>query len=87
MGGELATAAVCYATPFVVYQKEKFANSIHFEKVRMSEWRLSLNYKGNVLKDNHDLSPEERIRQLAKAGALIAAEIDRIQRLKSSFNK
>jgi hypothetical protein len=76
--GELTFAAVCYATPFVLYEKKEYANSIQFEKASI-DWNLDLPYDGNVLKDNRSLGNIYRIKQLVKAGALIAAEIDRLK--------
>ena len=48
----------------------------------MPGWKLPLKYDGNVLQDNIKCSKKQRIHQLKVAGALIAAEIDRLQRIK-----
>ncbi len=69
--GQLARAAATYALP--------------------ANWRLAMLKCGGSLLANlwpwdnfWKESPEDRIRELAKAGALIAAEIDRLQRLLAS---
>jgi hypothetical protein len=65
--GELALAAVCYATP---------------------EKKRNYNYDGKAPREWpwHDSawnpSPDDRICELIKAGALILAEIERLQRSK-----
>lgn len=79
-GGELAFNAALYATPFNLYEMEEFANTIRFN-VAKSDWGLKLNYNGNIIMDNCLLSKNKRIDQLVKAGALIIAEIERLQRL------
>lgn len=80
-GGELAMAAACYATPDLICVEERHANSIGF--IDPWPWDEADDKRardGNVLQHNHRLDDKARIRQLAKAGALIAAEIDRLQR-------
>ena len=65
---ELAKAAICYADPNIYYHQES-----RYLKFRMpndfwpEQW------------DIHWFKPTDRIRDLVKAGALIAAEIDRLQ--------
>lgn len=70
--GELARAGAVYALPPKTRDQIVLKND-EFVSVRLwpfkEEW-----YKP---------TPEDRIRELEKAGALIAAEIDRLQRLKS----
>ena len=80
--GELTDAAVICATDTVIYYKREYANGVIFEVLRMDGWNLPVKYKGNVLLDNDKCSSKKRVHQLKVAGALIAAEIDRIQRLK-----
>lgn len=78
--GDLALAAAIYATPFRLYIKnEIFANTINFDVADIEDWRLDLPREGNVIKDNSAFRLPYRLKQLAKAGALIAAEIDRLQ--------
>jgi hypothetical protein len=83
--GELATTAACYAAPDLIYIREDHANRIGF----LDPWPFDCcddkrPKDGNVLLPNATLSREARIRQLVKAGALIAAEIDRLQRALAS---
>ena len=80
-GGELVDAAVICAANNVVYEKNIYANSIHFDKLEMGQWQLPVAYKGNALQPNYPCSNKKRIHQLKVAGALIAAEIDRLQRI------
>jgi len=81
--GELAMAAACYAAPDRIYVEERHANGIGF--VDPWPWPYDGSDRrptnGNVLQPNASLPAPERVRQLAKAGALIAAEIDRIVRV------
>jgi hypothetical protein len=80
-GGEMAMAAACYAAPTLLYQIETRANQIFFSDPWPWDDRWDKRqHEGNVILDNEMSRPEERIRQLIKAGALIAAEIDRLQR-------
>jgi hypothetical protein len=69
--GELARAGSAYACP---------ADMERFETVmRYTLWP----WDGILFKE----TPDNRIRELVKAGALIAAEIDRLQRRESEKNK
>ena len=79
--GQLALAAACYATPINLYRQRNYATSVNFEDPWPwnDEWDKRL-YDGNVLLANRGASFSKRIRQLEKAGALIAAEIDRLIR-------
>ena len=65
-GGELAAAATVYASPYPIKAKSL----------------ISGEYVADVWPwDAHDFKPSgNRIRDLVKAGALIAAEIDRLHR-------
>ena len=71
--GSLAWAAVCYAAPEAVYVRRDWATGIHFE----DPWPWS-----DEFDKRSDRKPtmSQRIRLLEKAGALIAAEIDRLLR-------
>jgi len=66
IGGELARAAACYAMPD---DTRRWYNG----KIIATLWP----WFGCWWKP----TPDNRIKELAKAGALIAAEIDRIQRI------
>lgn len=72
--GELAAAAACYALP----------PSIREQKIMRYSLRLILwPWSEGWWKPKAD----DRIRELVKAGALIAAEIDRLQRAASYQDK
>lgn len=80
-GNELSWNASILASPIALYCKNDYANSNSFSKPRLSDdWNLPLlNFSGNVIRDNEKLPKDKRIKQLIVAGALIAAEIDRLQ--------
>lgn len=81
--GEIALAAICYAAPERVYVSRPFATGWAFEDPW--PWPASCDrrpHNGNVPTVAPDGS-EERVRLLAKAGAMIAAEIDRQRRLQA----
>jgi hypothetical protein len=87
--GELAAAAACYAIPDLLFRKKEYANEIHF--VDPWPWNTKWDKRphpnsGNVVAPNSAfyVGIDERLRQLEKAGALIAAEIDRLERVKAS---
>jgi len=77
VGGALAMAAACYAAAAAstrIYEKSDYAAGIHFDDP--FPWQEDARpYDGNVLRD---ATSAEAIRLLEKAGALIAAEIDRL---------
>ena len=79
--GELAMAAVCYAAPERVYRmvnNERFKTFIDpFPWDEEFDKRV---YRG-ALVNNKDAELLKRIRMLEKAGALVAAEIDRLLRV------
>lgn len=64
--GELAIAAACYAMPHIDRKYKKHPSN-YVPKKWPWEW------------DWWKPTPKDRIRELVKAGALIAAEIDRLQ--------
>ncbi len=74
--GELARAAAAYALP-AKYREMKLNGNCTLFPWSVSWWKPAPNIDS---KGNYD-NAEERIRELEKAGALIAAEIDRIQHL------
>ena len=76
--GSLLDAAICCAADTRVYYREVYAAGVAFNVVQVSGWDLPVTYDGNVLWDNCESTHEERIHQLKVAGALIAAEIDRL---------
>lgn len=65
--GELATAAACYAAPLMC---DNEIETTMPRKAILAHWPWALTW----------WKPGDRIRELVKAGALIAAEIDRLQR-------
>ena len=66
---ELATAAACYACPDRIRGVEPWALRSHIMRLL---WPFDLSW--------FKPTPDDRVRELAKAGALIAAEIDRLNR-------
>lgn len=85
--GDLALAAVCYASPVKIYTRSQYARGFQMEDPFPWEckWDKRFDYgerrenPGNVLPDPDTYTSAERIDLLVKAGALIAAEIDRLQ--------
>lgn len=67
VNGELALAAMVYCIPF---EQRVIKNPLKFDAPQGWPWAEQW-YKPE---------PNDRIRELVKAGALIAAEIDRLQR-------
>ena len=82
---ELALAAVCYAAPGKVYIKEKVMDIDQISFI--DPWPFDTNWDKRNHTDAGSITTasniKERIRQLEKAGALIAAEIDRLIRKKN----
>ncbi len=78
--GEIAMAAACYAAPELIFTRSDYAYGVSFQ----DPWPWGSPYdkrprKGNVVSPN--CPRKKRITLLVKAGALIAAEIDRLLRL------
>lgn len=83
--GELALAAICYATPQLIFIRDDRARAVIFEDPWPwgDRWDKRYTYKsGNTLPEPSTYTREKRISFLVKAGALIAAEIDRLERQK-----
>lgn len=81
--GSLAMAAVCYASPELLFIQEHRANQVIFNDPWPWDVRHDTRpYSGNMVLPNRSAGNHERIRQLVKAGALIAAELDRLLRAK-----
>lgn len=82
--GELALAAVCYATPVPLYERKERAASVAFmDPWPWEQWEDHRAYgavANHILTDPNSLPSERRIKDLVRAGALIAAEIDRLIR-------
>ena len=86
-GGEMAMAAACYAADSKLYVREDYAGAVHF--VDPWPWEThkdARTYTGNE-PDPGKESNAKRIRLLEKAGALIAAEIDRLLRQKRGASR
>jgi hypothetical protein len=89
--GELSLAAACYAGHAAGHQiyvmEDKYVNSITFEDPWPWDDRWDKRYVygdrkedlGNMVCDPKSLTDIERLDLLIKAGALIAAEIDKIK--------
>lgn len=78
--GDLAMAAACYAAPESIYVREDRANQVTFTDPWPWDWRCDTRpTDGNVVTPEK-ATTAQRIRLLEKAGALIAAEIDRLLR-------
>jgi hypothetical protein len=73
---ELARAAACYILP---------------ERIREGRFGLKIAALGRLLwpwgGDQWKPTPDNRIRELEKAGAMVAAEIDRLERMLSLKDK
>lgn len=89
----LVLAAICYAAPRRLYTRSEFATGMEFDDpwpVSWAErWDRRAKYGdgpecGNGIADPSTYTHEERIDLLVKAGALIAAEIDRLRRAHTS---
>lgn len=80
--GELARAAACYASPFWAYGLDEHGRPYDLWPSSLGlQWDKRLNQRGLfVMTPRTALARKLRIHELAKAGALIAAEIDRLQR-------
>ena len=74
--GTLAAAGACYALDFAGQNRlgmgGAYCKTYADEAIRLFPWDLGEYWKP---------TPDNAIKQLTKAGALIAAEIDRLQRL------
>jgi hypothetical protein len=81
--GELSLAAIAYAAPTRIFMSEETATGVIFCDPFPDDWRDKRRGYGDVspskvLPDPETYTKEERIDLLVKAGALIAAEIDRL---------
>lgn len=71
-GGELAIASACYALPIEFRYVLRTTSPFDFWPWDDTWWKPT---------------PEDRVKELTKAGALIAAEIDRLLNCKDKLNK
>jgi len=87
--GELAMAAVCYATPEPVFVKEEYIGCVRF--VDPWPWfdTIEVTRYGDGLTNRvpawDKRKKHSKLRCLIIAGALIAAEIDRLQRIEAKL--
>ena len=83
--GELAWAAACYAAPQRIFTPDKRKFGPHDESLTFRDpWPQQIRDMDKRPDSKRKLSRRQRIRALEKAGALIAAEIDRLLRLTDS---
>jgi hypothetical protein len=76
--GALAWAAVCYAAPETVYLVETRSDGVQWREPWPREWIPNVG-RGEPGYVGWRRSRGDRVKQLVKAGALIAAEIDRLR--------
>ena len=87
-GDQLALAAICYASPVEIFIEKK--QNVRNSRNQLVGSRILFEdpWPWAPCWDKRDCSrgspTEQRIRDLEKAGALIAAEIDRLERLAAS---
>jgi hypothetical protein len=80
--GDLARAAICYAAPEPVFELAKGTDSYCFSDPwpwNEDDDKRARDIGTKELIPLRDLPKSQRIRNLVKAGALIAAEIDKLQ--------
>ncbi len=88
--GSLAFAAICYAAPDLLFRKDELAAGNFYRDPWPNSWDRrwdkrpyfsgSRDNVSNTVGDPDLYTDEERLDLLVKSGALIAAEIDRLQR-------
>ncbi|HEY0915668.1 MAG TPA: hypothetical protein VGE22_12425 [Solimonas sp.] len=85
----LLLAAICYAAPVRVFVQQEHATGVAFVDPWPDSWSERWDKRGtygngieagNGIADPDTYTPEQRLDLLVKAGALIAAEIDRQKR-------
>lgn len=76
---ELAFAAACYAAPNTIYLVKSEYSDLDSAPAGQLKWVMPwpVGWDGRPERPG-DQTPEERLDELAKAGALVAAEMDRI---------
>lgn len=82
--GEMALAAACYASPSLLYMEDHRANVKRFVDPWPWDDRWDKRpHHGNMVISASETPIAVRRKMLVKAGALIAAEIDRLDRLEA----
>jgi hypothetical protein len=86
--GELSLVAALLASPELLYRKDPGNGASSYSDPWPETWDRRWDkrpYHDKTGRPNHDVNfgTEDRIRQLEKAGALIAAEIDRLLRIQA----
>lgn len=89
VNGELSLVAALLASPELLYRKETGNGGSRYSDPWPETWDRRWDkrpYHDKTGRPNHDVNigTRERVRQLEKAGALIAAEIDRLLRIQAS---
>lgn len=84
INGELAEAAACYANPTIAVDPR--ISTPEGWPWAAGWWKPGIDYRNQFIRHSslHG-HVEGRIRDLVKAGALLAAEIDRLQRAKEKL--
>lgn len=83
--GSLAMAAACYAAPHRIYIKQDYADRVSFtDPWPWEQYADKRPYEGNMVRSNGVKGEKHRRKLLVKAGALILAEIERIDRASQS---
>ena len=83
--GEIAMAAACYAAPALIFTKDERATAtIYGDPWPWDQAYDKRPFVGNMLRDPAKTSDKVRRDLLVKAGALIVAEIDRLDRQSSA---
>lgn len=75
--GSLAIAAACYAMPGRLYVERRLAGVVQFQDPWPWEYSADRRKRGSNYPNNIPTEGPDRMRMLVKAGALIAAEIER----------
>lgn len=88
-GGELALVAALLASPELLYKQTSSGGRTGFTDPWPESWERRWDQRPYYDKNgrpNHDVNfgTRERVQQLQKAGALIAAEIDRLLRIQAN---
>lgn len=81
--GEMRLAAICYAMSDSERELIRICHRRGQDDRLSQSWQTLLDFFWPFGREWWKPCPYDRVRELVKAGALLAAEIDRIQRLKT----